>query len=437
MWIMNYKRLGLFVVNIHACLAALICPAQYTLSGSKCYRFVKVQLGYSAANNQCKSERGGSLVLIETSEIQDNIEDIVGSITGEFYIGIGNIVTNGNAIKWADQSTPGYLNWASGGSPPSGDGNTGKCGVFNDTNNWQWTTKTDCSTARNYVCEASPNDTLILAERNAQNCSYGFSYALDDHCYQFFSEEVTWPEAEIECQCYQGHLVSILSREESNLMTDLYDYFSVDTNIWIGLSRNDSWTVSWSDGSALSTENFASGENLDVNNTCVAMGRQHGNWTVLDCIGVNHPYICKISKLLVLPDPCINVLHTEQASNGHSSNPSCDGNVAYNKFEKISDLYIDKNCLPSCSQSTVIFNITIPDVHNCFNVNFLYNSNSTGPDCENAFKVSRCDVVSERYVQESRKECHISCRCEGEATCHIQVLTLEHIVQVCSFQLLY
>ena len=101
------------------------CPAQYSLAGGRCYRFVTTPLSVSGANIQCATETGGQLAQIKTSDIQTELESLTGSgmHTGKFYFGIGNIITSGNAVKWVDGSNDNccYTNWASGGAPPGGN----------------------------------------------------------------------------------------------------------------------------------------------------------------------------------------------------------------------------------------------------------------------------------------------------------------------------
>ncbi|XP_048358425.1 C-type lectin-like [Sphaerodactylus townsendi] len=72
-------------------------------------------------------------------------------------------------------------------------------------------------------------------------------------CYGLFPDKLTWKEAEKECQALgeSGHLASILSDDEQNLVVPyIKDEFQGVGNVWFGL--RDRWKFrywGWVDGS--------------------------------------------------------------------------------------------------------------------------------------------------------------------------------------------
>ncbi|KAJ6650450.1 hypothetical protein lerEdw1_007701 [Lerista edwardsae] len=58
------------------------------------------------------------------------------------------------------------------------------------------------------------------------------------NCYAYFDQEMTWQEAEIECQSYGrgAHLASVLTMAETLLVSEHISTYQKDlSNVWIGL----------------------------------------------------------------------------------------------------------------------------------------------------------------------------------------------------------
>ena len=74
--------------------------------------------------------------------------------------------------------------------------------------------------------------------------------------YQLFIEEKTWQEAETFCQSLGGHLASILSRNENQVINGIASF----SDVWLGGKKDGNEALwSWSDGSTWSFEKWARG----------------------------------------------------------------------------------------------------------------------------------------------------------------------------------
>ncbi len=84
------------------------------------------------------------------------------------------------------------------------------------------------------------------------------------HYYQFYDDARTWTEAKEMCEVVGGHLVTISSIEEQNLITNILNKGNKNL-YWIGLEKaGDSWM--WITGEVFSFENWAENEPNNYNN---------------------------------------------------------------------------------------------------------------------------------------------------------------------------
>ena len=152
---------------------------------------------------------------------------------------------------------------------------------------------------------------LIVATSRAQTCTtiYACDVIINDNCYAYVGDSVSWNQAEACCVAWGGHLASIHSAGVNSVLNDIRIR---DRITWIGLNDIASeGNFVWTDGSSYDYSNFdtASGNpsNSRGNENCVHFFSQNYNgltWNDCDCdeLGWNHPtsYICQKSKLFVV-----------------------------------------------------------------------------------------------------------------------------------------
>ncbi|XP_038065120.1 alpha-N-acetylgalactosamine-specific lectin-like [Patiria miniata] len=123
------------------------------------------------------------------------------------------------------------------------------------------------------------------------------------NCYRYFGTAKTFAEAEKHCKEFtevgQGHLASITSAEEDNLLYTMWMSVrgTTGSGLWIGFTDEaEEGNFIWTDRSAVSYTGWRSGEPNNV-------GKEHctnmpngwdGEWNDTKC-GHAHAYMCKMT----------------------------------------------------------------------------------------------------------------------------------------------
>jgi hypothetical protein len=214
---------------------------------------------------------------------------------------------------WTDGSPSDFDYWSSGEpndwngsaadcSGNSADGGFEDCTEIRNNRGGRWNDR-DCTDNSWYWCGA--------CSANAQNPA----------SYEFVAEGATADVAEFMCTTKGGHLASLHSQADQDLVNGM-----VDVSVWIGYhdqhvegcSRNDvcghdcpvlETGFIWSDGTANDYANWADGEPNDWNTSgvsdcsqasetgiedCTEMWRGGDDWNDADC-AANRKYVCGFS----------------------------------------------------------------------------------------------------------------------------------------------
>ncbi|MBR5517878.1 MAG: S-layer homology domain-containing protein [Clostridia bacterium] len=93
---------------------------------------------------------------------------------------------------------------------------------------------------------------------SAENYSPGATVDWNDHTYHLYDESMTWEEAKVYCENSGGHLVTITSEEEQQIVEQLLDK-GLKKQYWIGLSKT-SGGMKWVNEEELTYTNWDKGE---------------------------------------------------------------------------------------------------------------------------------------------------------------------------------
>ncbi len=136
------------------------------------------------------------------------------------------------------------------------------------------------STAASTTSEAPMTTTPL-------ECPSGWT-EFENHCYLAQKSTLYWQPAEASCLSLGGHLASIHSKAEYNLVAGLLAGYS----FWIGGTRSGSAEWTWSDGSAWDYELWYS-EDSSTSYQCVYSYESSG-FRNYYCDSIFYYYVCKI-----------------------------------------------------------------------------------------------------------------------------------------------
>ena len=106
------------------------------------------------------------------------------------------------------------------------------------------------------LCSSMSNFVIAV---NAENEATDGKEYYNGHTYKVFDQSLTWTEAKEYCESLGGHLVTITSQEEQNIISS----FIEDVNqpyVRIGAIRNNNNQFEWITGEPWNYTNWATGE---------------------------------------------------------------------------------------------------------------------------------------------------------------------------------
>merc|ERR1711892_353479 len=120
-------------------------------------------------------------------------------------------------------------------------------------------------------------------ELECSDCPDGW-LAYEKHCYKHFDEAKLFEEAVDVCAGNNGHLASIHSLEENNLIST-----NLVSSFWIGgFTYADSY--SWKDGSDMDFTNWAEKQPGDIDHKCMTITMESGAWADGKCQDEQLPF---------------------------------------------------------------------------------------------------------------------------------------------------
>lgn len=98
----------------------------------------------------------------------------------------------------------------------------------------------------------------ICLALSAAKCPLGYVQGVrDDDCLKYFTDELSWDDAEDECRSAGGHLASSVSAFANSFLATLQ---SCGAEYWLGASKGElSNDWSWADGNSFNYKNWAKG----------------------------------------------------------------------------------------------------------------------------------------------------------------------------------
>ncbi len=142
------------------------------------------------------------------------------------------------------------------------------------------------------ICQhnsAAASTTVPPPTTTALECTPGWT-EFQGHCYKAQSTNRYWADAELDCVNFGGHLASVHSRAEQDLVDS---FFTSGNYFWIGgtgTGYHDGWR--WSDGSAWDYECWYD-ETSSSSYQCLRSRAAYG-WANYYCSNNAYPYVCKI-----------------------------------------------------------------------------------------------------------------------------------------------
>jgi len=261
------------------------CPTNYKLVGSKCY-FVSPHSDSKAytAPFYCDIQGGTLSVLKSFQEIL--------LLRRSALLGMTTYVISANITGFArDQGYRESTNMGFNPLAPFPSELTDEdCVAVDAAENLRWR-KVDCGTKHAVLCEAAITGSLAtptpkpVAEPTSEPepplyCPEG-ARRKGSHCYwRGGSQTYTFAEAQQACRAREMELPSVHSQEENIFIQGRAD----SKWSWLGLKKDagDS-RYSWTDGTALDYEKWASGSPSDVSFDCAAVEWDAGTWRDLPC----------------------------------------------------------------------------------------------------------------------------------------------------------
>ncbi len=223
------------------------------------YMIYEDSVTWTEAETLCE-EMGGHLATITSDEENSFIENFISSGTKYFYwLGATDEVDEGVWL-WVTGETWDYSNWiTSDGQPDNSeyDGETENyLSIISSRKGWNdlcngGDTSGNCVLSNGgFVCEWGVDGYNVLSNGAIE---------FNGHYYYLYEKGYTWEEAEAYCEERGGHLITVTTQEEQDLVEYMLS-FAQRNSYWMGGHMDEDGSWYWLTGEDFSYENWASGQ---------------------------------------------------------------------------------------------------------------------------------------------------------------------------------
>ena len=210
---------------------------------------------WTEAKAYCES-RGGHLVTITSQEEQDLVQALIKNGTkNQYWLG-GQVTTNG--WVWITSEKWNYTNWASG-QPDTYQGTEGYLQMYRVPHPWlggqelgKWNDINNDNTTNSSEADYFATSLVGFV------IEYDNGKPTTNHRYEVIEESMTWTEAKAYCESKGGHLATITSQEEQEIVQALIAN-KTKKQYWLGGQvTTNGWT--WVTGETWSYTNWGRSE---------------------------------------------------------------------------------------------------------------------------------------------------------------------------------
>ncbi|XP_066497650.1 C-type mannose receptor 2 [Hoplias malabaricus] len=284
------------------------CRPGWKWHSPACFWVGEESVTFNNARRSCGS-KNSTLAIIKNRFEQAFVNSLVfGRSEDHFWLGLHD-ENNTGPFKWLTGEELTYTNW-NRDQPASIKGGCVVMATGHATGLWE--VKECASASAKYICRQDKDSAILPSPPQPQptppmtgTCPFQWKTSNTiRHCYKVFhagelEKKLTWIQAHLYCQKHGAELASFGNPdEEAFTFQILHEAFGDEEDheqhwIWIGLSRRntDSWT--WSDGSAVSYQNFGRGPYNTAK--CAAANPANMNWVKAEC-DTELDWVCKIPK---------------------------------------------------------------------------------------------------------------------------------------------
>ena len=274
------------------------------------YEIINTGLSWQEAEAYCES-KGGHLAVITSEREQAMIKSLVNEAPETSGYFIGGYRNENGEFKWVTDEPMTYTNWNQG-EPSSNDENSIELyynGSWNDLHDhsklaficeWEEPKKDSLPSTTTSVTTttSSPDTTTYTAKEtlttataisDPQKSGVKDTELSDSSKYIVVKNEMTWDEANDYCtDVLKGHLVTINSAEEQELVENLIKGNNERINYWLGGSCGNDRVFHWVTGAPLTYTNWLEGQPYGAKNNCIEMysfsdeivNSAHGKWSI-------------------------------------------------------------------------------------------------------------------------------------------------------------